>query len=360
MHKRHLLIILLIVVLSFTSCTSFLSSVPGIDKVSKFDTDYKTENDITQAENIAKFHFIDVGQGDCTLIQSGDTNILIDAGTTQSGSIIYKYLKNLKIDYLDYFIGTHPHEDHLGGAASVLSSIDVGTVFLNSDTSTSYFYEKFIDTLIKKNIKPVLPNLDCIYEIGPFRVEFLSPKKDFGNANDNSLVLTVQFDKVKALFTGDAERAVEAELIQTNSNISADILKVGHHGSRYASSAEFLNAVYPGVSVIQCGEGNSYGHPHEEALQRLKNVGSAVLRTDKEGSIVLVTDGKTIQKATGETYEKSEESPNITFTYIGNIKSKIFHTEACPNLPGEKNRTVLESREDAISLGYKECGNCAP
>lgn len=360
MHKNHLLIILLILVLFFTSCTSFISSVPVIDKDSKFDTANKTEIDITQTENIAKFHFIDVGQGDCTLIQSGDTNILIDAGTTESGRIIYKYLKNLKIDHLDYFIGSHPHEDHLGGAALVLSWIDAETVFLNSDITTAYFYERFIDTLIDKNITPFIPDFDCVYEVGPFRIEFLSPKKDFGDTNDNSLVLTVQFGEVKALFTGDAERAVEAELIQSKADISADILKVGHHGSRYASSAEFLNAVYPGVSVIQCGTGNSYGHPHEEVLQRLENVGSAVLRTDKEGSIVLITDGKTIQKATGETYEKSEEPPVVALTYIGNIKSKVFHTEACPNLPGEKNKIVFTSREAAINLGYKECGNCNP
>ena len=358
MHKRSLLIILLIVVI-FTSCTSFLSASPN-NKVSKFVTADKSEADITQKDNIAKFHFIDVGQGDCILIQGKDTNLLIDARTTQSGSIIYKYLKNLGIDYLDYFIGTHPHEDHLGGAALVLSSIDVGKVFVNPDTSTSYFYEKFLNTLIQKNITPVLPDTDCIYEIGPFRLKFLSPTKDFGNANDNSLVLTVQFGDIRALFTGDAERAVEAELIKTNFNISADILKVGHHGSRYASSAEFLNAVYPDVSVIQCGEENSYGHPHEEALQRLESIGSALLRTDKEGSIVLVTDGKTIQKEDGETYENSGETPSLKLMYIGNIKSKVFHTEECPNLPVEKNRTVFYSREDAISLGYKECRNCNP
>ena len=350
MHKRHLLLILLIIAIFFTSCTDLSSST----------SHFGDDNKITQGKDTATFHFIDVGQGDSILIQSGDTNILIDAGTTQSSSVIYKYLRNLNIDYLDYFIGTHPHEDHLGGAALVLSSIDVGTVFINSDTSSSYFYEKFIDTLINKNIKPILPNLDCVYEIGPFRIKFLSPTKDFGNANDNSLVLKVQFDKVTALFTGDAERAVEKELIKAKSNINSDILKVGHHGSRYASSAEFLNAVSPEVSVIQCGSGNSYGHPHEEALQRLENIGSAVLRTDEEGSIVLITDGKTIKRSTGEIYEKNEQTPHIALTYIGNIKSKIFHTEECPNLPGEKNRTVFTSREDAIALGYKECGNCNP
>ena len=121
--------------------------------------------------------------------------------------------------------------------ASVLSSIDTGTVFLNGDSSSSFFYEKFIDTLIKKNINSQIPDTDCKYEIGPFRITFLSPQRDFGNANDNSLVFTVEFGEIKALFTGDAERSVEAELIKNKRAIDADILKVGHHGSRYASSS---------------------------------------------------------------------------------------------------------------------------
>lgn len=361
MHKCKFLIIILIIVLLSASCTALS---PPKEKASKFDKETLSASSQTNlleaSENTAQFHFIDVGQGDCVLIQSGDTNILIDSGTSESGSVVYRYLRNLDIDFLDYFIGTHPHEDHLGGASSVLSSIDVGTVFLNSDTSSSYFYERFIDTLIEREITPVRPDMNCIYETGPFRVKFLSPTKDFEDTNDNSLITMIQFGDIKALFMGDAERAVESELITGRTDISADILKVGHHGSRYASSAEFLNAVYPGVAVIQCGEGNSYGHPHEEVLQRLSATEATVLRTDESGSIVLITDGKTIQKTTGETYEKPEASPAVALTYIGNVKSKVFHTESCPNLPGEKNRIEFSARGEAINLGYKACGNCYP
>lgn len=359
MHKSRFLIILVIIALLFTSCS--LYSVFNIDE-SKLSTDLidKTELQIDTAKDTAEFHFIDVGQGDCILVRSGDTNILIDAGTAQSGHIVYNYLTELGIDSLDYFIGTHPHEDHLGGAKSVLLSIDVKTVFVNSDASPSYFYERFVDTLIDKEITPVIPNMDCIYKLGPFRIKFLSPNKDFGNANDNSLVVMIQFGDIKALFTGDSERAVEADLIKNNVNISADILKVGHHGSRYASSAEFLNAVSPRVAVIQCGEGNSYGHPHKEALERLSKIGAGTLRTDEEGNIILVTDGKTIQKTTGEIYEKPKETPKMMLEYIGNRKSKVFHTESCPNLPGESNRVKFTSLEDAINSGFKKCGNCNP
>ncbi len=343
MNKRTISVIFLIVALFFSSCIAPVNT----------DTPNKVSGE-------AIFHFIDVGQGDCILIQSDNKNILIDAGTSQSGSTIYRYLKKLNVDYLDYFIGTHPHEDHLGGAASVLSSIDTETVFLNGDSSSSFFYEKFIDTLIKKDITPEIPNTDCIYEIGPFRIRFLSPQKDFGNTNDNSLVFTVEFGEIKALFTGDAERSVEAELLKNKRAIDADILKVGHHGSRYASSAVFLNAVSPSVSVIQCGEGNSYGHPHDEAVKRLEEISTSVLRTDVDGTIILKTDGKTIKKASGEEFEPKDQLANLEVVYIGNKKSKVFHSEACPNLPSDKNRKDFSSRDDALNSGYKPCGNCNP
>lgn len=359
MHKCKFLIIFVIITLLLSSCnfSDFSDFSPLINE--------KSENTVSDANDTggisAQFHFIDVGQGDCIFIQGGGTNILIDSGTAESGSVVYKYLKDMNVNYLDYFIGTHPHEDHLGGASAVLSSIDVGTVFLNFDTSSSYFYERFVDTLIKKDITPVIPDMDCLYETGPFKIKFLSPKKDFEDANDNSLITMIQFGSVKALFMGDAERAVESELLSGNYDISADILKVGHHGSRYASSQEFLNAVYPGVAVIQCGEGNSYGHPHSEALKRLSAIDATILRTDESGSIVLTTDGSTIRQAvTGELFPKSDDKEIIPLIYIGNRKSKIFHTEACPNLPGENNRIEFDSREAAIKSGYKACGNCYP
>lgn len=347
--KRRFLSLLLSVLLVLTACSYLPQENTSL-----------TETQITKSENTAEFHFIDVGQGDCILIQGGGTNILIDAGTSESSSDICAYLRNLGIDYLDYFIGSHPHDDHLGGASMVLRTVDVGTVFLNGDSSSAYFFEDFVDTLIEKEITPVIPNMDCIYETGPFRIKFLSPTKDFGNTNDNSLVTLVEYGDIKALFTGDAERAVEAQLLKNGQNLGADILKIGHHGSRYASSAEFLNAVYPDVAVIQCGKDNSYGHPHEEVLQRLSLTNAAVLRTDESGSIIIRTDGKTVYNASGDVYEKPDESVKPDIIYIGNQKSEVFHSEACPNLPGEQNRTEFATREAAVESGYKPCGNCNP
>ncbi len=320
---------------------------------------FAPKSDVVPVSEEAVFHFINVGQGDCIFIQSKDTNILIDAGTFNSGGYIHKYLEDLGVDYIDYFICTHPHEDHMGGASTILSSIDVGTVFTNGENSSGYYYESFLFTVLRKRIEVTTPELDCIYEIGDFRIKFLSPKEISNDENDNSLVFTVQYGNIKALFTGDAESKIESELLKNPKLLDADILKVSHHGSRYASSASFLNAVSPTVSVIQCGENNSYGHPHDEAVKRLKKISSDVYRTDIDGTIVIKTDGKTLKKATDEEFKK-KNSASIKVLYIGNIKSMVFHNEDCKNLPSEKNRVEFTSREEAIDLGYKVCGNCNP
>lgn len=348
--RHKLLLFLLILILLLTACV-----FPETKNSSL------TEKQITVSENTAEFHFIDVGQGDCILVQDADVKILIDAGTTESGSTICAYLENLGIDYLDCFIGTHPHEDHLGGAAAILSEIQVGKVYLNGETSNSYFFERLVDILIDKNITPSIPEFYSPYEFGKFNVEFISPTVNFEDTNNNSLVTMISYGDIKALFTGDSERPVEAELIYNKSkNLKADILKVGHHGSRNGTSNEFLKAVNPSVAVIQCGKDNSYGHPHKEAIDRLENANIEILRTDEVGSIILRTDGTNIFNASDEIIEVKENESQIEIIYIGNKKSKVYHSEACPNLPKEQNQILFSSREDAEKAQYSPCGNCMP
>lgn len=344
--KHRLLLLLLIPVLLLTACAFPESKNTSL-----------THEEIIASENTAEFHFIDVGQGDCILVQNKDVKILIDAGTTQSGAQICAYLENLGIDYLDCFIGTHPHEDHLGGAAAVLSEIQVEKVYLNGETSNSYFFERLVDTLIDKNITPTIPEFHSPYEFGKFKVEFISPTTDFENTNNNSLVTIISYGDVRLLLTGDIERPVEAELIYNeDTTLEADILKVGHHGSRNGTSNEFLKAVNPSVAVIQCGKDNSYGHPHKEALTRLENADIEILRTDENGSVILRTDGNDIFNASGEKIQEQESQ--IEIKYIGNKKSRVYHSEACPNLPKEQNQILFSSREDAENSQYTPCGNC--
>lgn len=339
--KLRILSLILIVFLMISGCTA---SSGG-------------KNEVSVPDAGAVFHFIDVGQGDCTLIQTSDTVILIDAGTAEAGSRVYNYLKDNGVKQIDCFILTHPHEDHMGGAATVLSGIDVGTIFVSADTSDSYFYERFLDVVLDKNINMEFPDMDCVYDYGSVRVKFLSPKTDYGDLNQNCLVTMIEVGNTKALFMGDAERIVE-KTITEEYNIKADILKVGHHGSRNGTSYAFLNEVLPAVSVIQCGKDNSYGHPHKEALDRLKKTNSQILRCDKDGDIILKTDGNKIYDE--NDIEIKSNASAIDFNYIGNKKSKVFHTEECPNLPGSKNSIIFKDRSEAVNKGYKPCGNCNP
>lgn len=318
---------------------------------------FASKTDLKMADGEAVFHFIDVGQGDCTLVHTKDAVVLIDTGTGESALDTVSYLKKLGIKRIDCLVLTHPHEDHMGGASNVLADFDVSTVFVNKNTSDSYFYERFIDEVIKQDITLEFPKLDCVYKYGSLRVKFLSPKKDYEDENHNSIVTQVSFGETTALFTGDAETPVEVDLIDEY-DLKTDILKVGHHGSRYASHSEFLNSVLPGICVISCGRNNSYGHPHKEVIDRINQIGSTILRTDEESTICLKTDGKNIYSADGKKYETKVKS--VQLTYIGNKNSKIFHTDICTGLPKKQNQTIFSSKEDALNAGYRACRSCNP
>ncbi len=348
MVKRKLLLLLIIISLILCACHPSHRSPITTEKIG--------ENDDT-----AQFHFIDVGQGDCTLIRSGETSILIDCGTYESGGRLCEYLQNLGIKSIDYLIGTHPHEDHLGGSSAVLRLFDVKNVFLNGEMSSSYFFERMVDVLEQKNITPYIPDIGKKYTAGPFEFEFLSPETDFGDENHNSLVVMVKYKDIKTLVTGDIERPVESYLVNHGKDLSADILKVAHHGSRNGSSSEFLRKVNPSIAVIQCGKDNSYGHPHYEVLKRLENTRASVLRTDENGSIVIRTDGKKLYNASEEVVPKeSTENGDKQKSFIGNIKSMVVHSRKCRNLPSENNRIYFDTKEEALNINYKPCGNCNP
>lgn len=348
MIKKKLLLILFIIALVLCAC----SPSPRVAI---------TTEKIGESKDSAEFHFIDVGQGDCTLIRSGKTSILVDCGTYESGGKLCEYLKNLGIKSIDYLIGTHPHEDHLGGSSAVLRLFDVKNVFLNGEMSSSYFFERLVDVLEQKNITPYVPEIGERYTSGPFEFEFLSPEEDFGDENHNSLVVMVKYKDIKTLITGDIERPVESYLVNHDKDLSADLLKVAHHGSRNGSSSEFLRKVNPTIAVIQCGKDNSYGHPHYEVLKRLENTNAKVLRTDENGSIVIRTDGKALYDASEEIVTKEPAGNNDEQKqFIGNIKSMVVHSTQCKSLPSENNRIYFDTKEEALNMNYKPCGNCKP
>jgi len=242
-------------------------------------------------------HFIDVGQGDCELIEAQGHFLLIDAGERGNEDKVIKYLRSQGVEALDYVVATHPHSDHMGGLAyGVLEAFPVGTViaprFSPENTPTTLTYEKFLDCvteLVAAGTKAEYARPGKTYPLGEASFTILGPLKEDGkNYNNDSVVLRVEYQNSAALFMGDAEKKVESALLKEwGEGLRADLLKAGHHGSKTSSNEDFLYIVEPSDVVISCGVGNSYGHPHREVLDRCRAYGIRVSRTDIEGNIVI-------------------------------------------------------------------------
>ncbi|MDD3654405.1 MAG: ComEC/Rec2 family competence protein [Desulfotomaculaceae bacterium] len=247
-----------------------------------------------------KVHFIDVGQADCILVQMpNEQNMLIDAGNNDDGDAVVSYLRKEGVRQIDYLVGTHPHEDHIGGMDTVIKSFNIGQVYLPKATHNTKTYEDVLLAVKAKrlNITPAKAGVQIINS-GGLSAVMLAPNADsYEDLNNYSTVIKVNFDKVSFLFTGDAEKQSEFEMMAKSApGLGADVLKVGHHGSNSSTTPAFLRAVYPQYAVICVGAGNDYGHPHREVLQRLR--GLKVYRTDMDGTIVFTTDGKEISVIT--------------------------------------------------------------
>ncbi len=244
-------------------------------------------------------HFIDVGQGDSTIISTGGMNVLIDAGENNRGDEVLLCLKELGIEKLHYVIGTHAHSDHIGGLDTVLNGIAVERIILSDLPDklvpTTKTYTDFLDAVIKNEVELIAAEAGESYDIGEGKLTILAPVTDEYNEQNNwSIITKFDFGETSFLFTGDAEIRAEQDLLDTDTDVSADLLKVGHHGSDTSSSKEFLKAVSPQYAVIQVGTDNKYGHPMVETLTKLQNLDAEIYRTDLNGCITAVSDGKNI------------------------------------------------------------------
>lgn len=390
--------ILLILCMCLTACTATNQATSTSEKSQSDTTSGEAVQsgqeekaakapDTSQPEGTLEVHYIDVGQGDATLIKCGSHAMLIDGGNNNKGTTVQLYLKKQGVESLDYVIGTHPDADHIGGLDVIVYKYNCDTVIMPDYEKDTKTYQELVDVIHDKNMKITYPVVGEQYALGEAKFTIIAPNSNSygGNANDYSVAILLEYGKNRFLFTGDAEEASEAEMLTNGIDISADVYKVAHHGSRSASTQEFLNAVHPKYAVISCGEGNSYGHPHAEVLNRLRSMGVEVFRTDEQGSIIASSDGENITwncsatdswqsgEQTESDRENSEDensgnaiSDAVTSeqtTYVLNTNTKKFHRETCSSvsqIKEENFQKVQMNREELEQSGYSPCKNCNP
>lgn len=289
MKLKKLISILLMAVIAFSIC--------GCSELEALlDDDSSTEEQTTESayDKCLISHYLDVGQSDSEFIElpNGKT-MLIDAGISSYGEKIVEYIKELGYSEIDYLIATHPHADHIGGMKEVVEAFDIGEVYMPKATASSKTYENLLTAIQDKGltIKTAKAGVSIISESG-LTADILAPCSDkYDDLNNYSAVVKITYNNSTFLYMGDAEKLSEDEITE---NVSADVIKVGHHGSKSSSSEDFVNRVNPQYAVISVGEGNSYNHPEAEIVERWQNNGAEVLRTDEDGTIVITSDGKKI------------------------------------------------------------------
>ena len=277
--KQLILIVVLLTTLSACSADFFLENYSDNTAVS------------SEGNSDVSVHFLDIGQGDSIFVElpNGEC-MLIDAGVANKGEFIKSYISESGYNKIDYLVATHPHADHIGSMAYIVSNMDIGQVYMPNVSTTTKTYEKLLESIQQKGLKIKSAKAGMnIVEESDLRVDILAPVKiDEDELNNCSIIIKITYGYDSYLFIGDAEKE---ELDTVSSDMSADVLKVGHHGSRTSTTEKFLEQVNPKYAVISCGEDNDYGHPHKETIDLLKMLDVEYYRTDIEGTITITSDG---------------------------------------------------------------------
>ncbi len=369
----------------------------------------KTRSASTETIDSLEVHYIDVGQGDATLIKCGGSAMLIDAGENDKGTFVQNYISKQGVKSLEYLIVTHPDSDHCGGADVIINKYDIDTIIMPDYAKDTQSYRDVIQALDHKRYKITSPVVGTVYQLGDAEFTVIAPsQKDYGDeANNYSVGIILEHGDKKFVFTGDAEEEAEADMLRNRMDLSADVLKVGHHGSKTSSSEAFIDAVSPEYAVISCEENNEYGHPHSATLNILRSAKIKVFCTDEQGSLAAVSDGKEItwnaapsdtwkagepvgsgtgktlsaasaEKVSGEKMQTAEVQKNQYaapaieeeqalavqdtqgLTYVLNVKTKKFHKPTCGSLPTTNRSDSTLSRDEIMAQGYVPCKKCNP
>lgn len=296
--KNKLMKFLLIIVIAI--CT-YLYETYFEEPTANPEIEYRQEEAVRIDPNNLIIHFVDVGQGDCILISKNNEHVLIDAGNNEDGPLLVEYFKELGIKKFKYIIGTHAHEDHIGGIDNIINNFDLGHYYMPDVITTTKTFEDVLDALLTKEKAFKTPNIGDKFKLSDTEFEVLYLGNDKSDLNNTSIVLKLTYKNTSYLFMGDATSTVERILINEGKDLDSDVLKVGHHGSQYSSTAAFLKQVTPSYAVIQVGQDNEYDHPKQITLDKLEKINSLTYRTDKHGTIILTSDGDNISFETIKT-----------------------------------------------------------
>lgn len=401
MKKLAALLLSLLLLVHFTACGSISdSAAPVVDapeigtvKVEPIPTEEVTEaptapeqtecpaDEVLPEGSTFNIHYINVGQADAALVECDGHYMLIDGGNKADSNVIYSVLKIAEVPKLDIVVGTHAHEDHIGGLPGAFNYCNADLTLCPVTGYDSEAFKDFAKYAEQNGGGITVPNIGDTYALGSATIKILGVNGG-SDTNDTSIILRIDYGQTSFLFTGDAEREAEQAALSAGVDLSATVLKVGHHGSDTSTTYPFLREIMPQYAVISVGEDNTYGHPTEDTLSRLRDADARVFRTDMQGDIFCKSDGKTVTMTVSRnenadvlsgpmaTEPESTEYPTEAPTeaaagtdYIGNMNTKKFHYAYCSSVKKMKESNkyyYTGAREEMISKGYEPCGNCHP
>lgn len=339
-----------------------------------------------------EIYYLDVGQGDAAVVLCDGKAMLIDGGDNKQSSLIYSFLKSHKISHLDYIIATHPDADHIGGLSGALNYATVDKAFCTVTSHDTKTFGSFVKYLNAQNVSITVPSAGDKFSLGSATFTIIGPPHGNDYGSNTSIVLRIEYGDTSFLFTGDCETDEEKGIMNAGYDVKSTVLKVGHHGSRSSTSYQFLYYVEPEYAVISVGGKNSYGHPTDEVLSRLHDADVKTFRTDMQGDVHCVSDGKSVtfdvkknsnfdpyavvggyasyvaaQTKATPTPTPVDTTRSITdsngTTYILNTNTHKFHYPGCSsvNQMSEGNKqSYTGSRDEVIAMGYSPCGRCHP
>ncbi len=324
------------------------------------------------AQDTVSIYFLNVGQGDSSIIITPDDRVvMIDSGPNES--LILRYLQNLGISHIDLLIATHAHNDHITGMDKIIAKYKPKAFIDPGIPHTTATYQRMISAIDKYAIN-YYEGISRKINLGFLTLTILPPATPLirdSELNNNSVVVRLDFKDFSCLFTGDIEKEREGQLLtESRSNLNVDILKVGHHGSSSSSSPLFIKSVGPKIAVICCGQGNKYGHPHQETISLLQSLGIEIYQTDLSGTILIKTDGIDYQiftekesiRAPPVVKTETKTTETQEYKYAASKKSEVFHYITCSYVSKIKpdNLILFKTREEAIASGRRSCKKCKP